>query len=532
MSRYSAEGSVGPQAAAGWQLTHISPPSGLFGANGMRFGPDGRLYVVQAFGSQVSAITTSTGACETISPVGGPIVAPDDLAFDSHGVMYVTEVMSARVSARTSDGQTRVIADNVPGANGITAYQDRLFMDECRPGGRLFELYPDGRAPRMLADNLPLPNALSVGPDEQLYFPEIAAGEIWRIPLSGGTPQRFLAGLAVPTAVKFDNKGLLTTTQAGNGEILKIDIQSGAKTMVGKVRPGIDNFAIDTDNRLFISHFVDGGVAEILSNGQERVLVPAGFLGPLGLAIGSDGGLYAADGLSLVAITADGTRNRPGMLLDEGFPGFVRGLAAGPGGVLYMTTSAGSVASYHPGTRVANVLASGLNELLGVARAADGSVIAAEAGAGRVLKVSATGAVSTVAQGLSRPAGVAAAADGSCYVSESGRGRVVKLNGGTTVVVEGLRTPQGVALAGDQLLILDVGSKELIGFSLATKQRQTLASNLPVGAAPGVTPKPLMGVPDLIPGPLSPFAGIAVGNDGTIYVAGDGEGSILALKKV
>jgi hypothetical protein len=37
-------------------------------------------------------------------------------------------------------------------------------------------------------------------------------------------------------------------------------------------------------------------------------------------------------------------------------------------------------------------------------------------------------------------------------------------------------------------------------------------------------------VPDLIPGPLSPFAGLAAGNDGTIYIAGDGEGSILTLK--
>lgn len=421
MSRYSAEGSVGPRAAAGWQLSHISSPSGLFGANGMRIGPDGRLYVVQAFGSQISAVTTTTGACETISPVGGPIVAPDDITFDSHGVMYVTEVMNARVTARTADGKTRVIADNVPGANGITTYQDRLFMDECRPGGRLFELYADGRAPRVLAENLALPNALSVGPDQHLYFPQIAAGEIWRIPLAGGTPQRFFSGLAIPTAVKFDSKGMLTTTQAGNGEILKIDIQSGAKTLVSKVRPGIDNFAFDAADHLFISHFIDGGVAEILSNGQERVLVPAGFLGPLGLAIGSDGGLYAADGMSVVAISADGTRNRPGMLLDEGFPGFVRGLASGPGGVLYVTTSAGGVASYHPGTRATTALASGLNELLGIARAADGSVIVAEAGAGRVLKVDTAGTVSSVAQGLNRPAGIATAADGSCYVSEAGR---------------------------------------------------------------------------------------------------------------
>jgi sugar lactone lactonase YvrE len=531
MSRYSTAAGAGPQAAAGWQISHLAPPSGLFGANGMQFGPDGKLYCVQAFGSQVSAIDTATGVCQTVSPVGGPIIAPDDLAFDSRGVMYVTEVMSARVSARTADGQTRVIADNVPAANGITCYQDRLFMDECRPGGRLFELYPDGRAPRLLADNLPLPNALSVGPDGQLYFPEIAAGEIWRVPLSGGAPQRFLSGLAVPTAVKFDRKGLLTTTQAGSGEIAKFDLQSGAKTVIAKVRPGIDNFAIDASNRLFISHFVDGGVAEILSDGQERVLVPAGFLGPLGLALGGDGVLYAGDGLSLAAIAPDGRRHRPGMLLDEGFPGFVRGLAAGPGGSLYVTTSAGSVVSYHPGTRAAQTFAAGLQELLGVACAPDGSAIVAEAGAGRVLKVNTKGEITTLASGLGRPAGVVVADNGSCYVSEESKGRVVHINGGASTVLDGLDKPQGLALSGGQLFVLDVGRKELVAFSLATKQRQTLATNLPVGAPPGVTPKPLMGVPDLIPGPLSPFAGVAVSGSGTVYIAGDSEGSILVLRR-
>jgi sugar lactone lactonase YvrE len=532
MNRYSAESQGGPQAAAGWQISHLSPPSGLFGANGMQFGPDGKLYCVQAFGSQVSAIDPATGACQAVSPVGGPIVAPDDIAFDSRGVMYVTEVMNARVSARTPDGQTRIIADNVPAANGITCYQDRLFMDECRPGGRLFELFPDGRAPRLLADNLPLPNALSVGPDGQLYFPEIAAGEIWRVPLSGGAPQRFLSGLAVPTAVKFDRKGMLTTTQAGSGEIAKFDLQSSAKTVVGKVRPGIDNFAIDASNRLFISHFVDGGVAEILGDGQERVLVPAGFLGPLGLALGGDGTLYAGDGLSLAAIAPDGRRYRAGMLLDEGFPGFVRGVAAGPGGALLLTTSAGSVASYHPGTRAAQTFATGLNELMGIAYAPDGSCVVAEAGAGRLLQINAKGEISVLASGLGRPAGVVVADNGACCVSEESKGRVVQINGGATTILDGLQKPQGLALSGGQLFVLDAGSKELIAFSLATKQRQTLATNLPVGAAPGVTPKPLMGVPDLIPGPLSPFAGLTVGGNGVIYISGDGEGSVLTLKRV
>src|SRR5438309_12080282 len=109
-NRYSG---LATKVAAGWTCTRVTAPSALFGANGMRFGPDGRLYVAQAFGSQVSAIDPRTGEVSVISPVGGPIVGPDDLAFDSKGTLYATEVMSARVCARSPNGEVRIIADNV-----------------------------------------------------------------------------------------------------------------------------------------------------------------------------------------------------------------------------------------------------------------------------------------------------------------------------------------------------------------------------------------------------------------------------------
>src|SRR5579859_1962723 len=334
----------------GWQCTRVTPPSALFGANGMRIGPDGRLYVAQAFGSQISAIDTVSGAVSVISAKGGPIVAPDDLAFDSHGVLYATEVMSERVCARSPNGEVRIIADRVPAANGITQWHDRLFMDECRPDGRLFELFADGRAPRLIASNLPLPNALNVGPDGNIYFPAIGANEIWRVPLAGGKPERFVGDLAVPTAVKFNSKGSLLSTQGASGEILKFDLPGGNRSVVAKVRPGIDNFAFGANDRLFVSHFVDGGVAEIMADGSERRLVPAGFLGPLGIAVATDGVLYAADGISMAAVANDGSCRRVGMLFDGHFPGFVRGLAARADGALVVTTSAGNVTSYHPVT--------------------------------------------------------------------------------------------------------------------------------------------------------------------------------------
>jgi len=57
-----------------------------------------------------------------------------------------------------------------------------------------------------------------------------------------------------------------------------------------------------------------------------------------------------------------------------------------------------------------------------------------------------------------------------------------------------------------------------------------VASDLPVGAPHGIKPKLLMGVEGLLPGPLGPFAGLAAARDGTVFIAADGEGSILRLR--
>lgn len=68
-----------PAVAEGWHLQRLTPVSRLFGANGVRTGPDGRLYVAQVAGSQISAIDVTSGEIEAISPMGGQIVGPDDL---------------------------------------------------------------------------------------------------------------------------------------------------------------------------------------------------------------------------------------------------------------------------------------------------------------------------------------------------------------------------------------------------------------------------------------------------------------------
>src|SRR3954452_20331432 len=108
-ARYSAPT---PRVAEGWWFERLTPPSRLFGANGLRTGPDGRIYIAQVTGSQISALDVGSGRLETISAKGGEIIAPDDVAFDPDGNLYATEVMDGRVSVRDPAGATRVIRDD------------------------------------------------------------------------------------------------------------------------------------------------------------------------------------------------------------------------------------------------------------------------------------------------------------------------------------------------------------------------------------------------------------------------------------
>ncbi|WP_245006032.1 MULTISPECIES: SMP-30/gluconolactonase/LRE family protein [Rhodococcus] len=515
--------------AEGWNLTRLTPPSRLFGANGLRTGPDGRVYVAQVAGSQISALDINTGNLETISAMGSDIVAPDDVAFDPTGDLYITEYYDGRVSVRESSGSTRLLRDDLPGVNGITFHQGRLFVNECRIGGRLMELSLDGGAPRILLENLPMPNGMEVGPDGKLYYPVLGTNEIWRIdPDGNGEPERVAADLGVPDAVKFDSEGFIVSTQVASGEVLRINPRNGDRTVLASLNPGLDNLTFVGD-RLFVSSFT-GQITEILDGGRTRTALADGLTWPLDLTVGPDGTLYIADGTFLLALEPSGELRTLGMLFSPGYPGYIRGMTAVGDGE-FIVAGNGTVSRYNAVSAESEVLAEGLDQLYGVAVSANGTIAVADLGAGKVVAVGSSGQVEELASGLHDPMGVAFTADGTCLVSEAGAGRIVAINGSSVdTIVDGLENPQGILVRGGVLYIVDVGTKALISFDLSTKIQQKVAGNLPVGAPEGVTPKPLLGLAPFS-GPQGPFAGIAAGPDGTIYVSADAEGSVLALRK-
>jgi sugar lactone lactonase YvrE len=313
------------------------------------------------------------------------------------------------------------------------------------------------------------------------------------------------------------------------GEVLRIDPRTGERSVLAALDPGLDNLTFVGD-RLFVSHLTDGRITEILGGGRSRSLLPGGLNWPLDLAMGEDGQLYVADGTALYVLPPGGELKCVGMLFTPGYPGFLRGLAPVAGRGFAVTTSNGQVALYRPRDQQSEVLADGFDQLYGVAVAPGGAIAVAELGAGRVLSIQ-SGKVEILARGLREPLGVVIGPDGACLVSEAGAGRVVRVTGAGAVetLVDGLLRPQGIVARRGQLYVVDAGARALVAFDLEHEARHTIASDLPVGAPPGVIPKPLRGIPPFS-GPQGPFAGIAAGPDGTLYLSADADGSVLALR--
>jgi len=520
---------AGATAAEGHALERLVPPSQLFGANGIRAGADGRIYVAQVAGSAITALDVDSGEMEVISAIDGPITAPDDLAFDSQRNLYATEITLGRVSMLTPKGEYRIIDGDMPVANPVTVHHDRLIAGECRMGGRIFELSREGDARRLIADGLPMPNAFEIGPDGKLYVPMMGANAIWRFDPAGGRPEVVAGELGVPDSVKFDSKGRIVSTQVATGEVLRIDPQSGTREVLARRSPGLDNCAF-VGERLFVSS-IPGEVVEVLGDGGVRTLVGRGLQWPMGLAVGADGSLFVADGGFTYLAAPGGELELLGMLFSPGFPGFTRGVAAARPSEWLTSNSMGAVMRWRPAQGESEVVSAGHEVLYGVAAGSDGSAVFADGAAGRVL-ASRGGEDEVLAQGLDMPMGVAVGPDGAVYASESGAGRVVRIAGGRAeTVIDGLEEPQGIAVYGDRLLVVDVGAKSLVSCDLASGAHSILATGLPVKAPPGVTPKLLGGVGDMS-GPMVPFCGVAVDGRGAIYVSGDAEGSVIAVRPV
>jgi sugar lactone lactonase YvrE len=527
-----------PAAPDGGTVSVLARGAPFHSANGIHFDAEGRLWVGSVFGRELLALDPETGSVlRRYGPEDG-VETPDDVAIGADGSVYWTAIFTGEVGRIGPDGakQGQMVA---PGVNPITFSDDgRLFVALDFLGDGLYELDPGLlEEPRRILEAPGWMNGMDWGPDGQLYGPIWTQGSIVRVDPATATTTTVADGFDIVSAVKFDSRGRLHATEYTTGEVWRIDLVSGDREVVGRVPPAPDNLAIDSADRLFVSHARDGAVYEITDAHSTRLVSPGGMIAPGGIALGAGqtrGTLYVADLLSLRAFDAQ-TGEATGV--ETHVIGASGGVTAPmtldrdeDGNLVIASWISNAVQVWDPRARVPLAtytdFATPLNAV-----SVGGDLVVAELGAGpgdgRVIRLGGGDPTvrDTLAAGLGLPAGIAAS-DGDLWVTDRAAGQVLKIlsegepNWTPLPVAVGLSAPEGITLAPDgSLLVVETGRRQLVRIPIGSAEAQPLVTGLAVGLeGPPTAP------------PTWVFSDVVADEAGTIFVTGDRDNVVYRIR--
>lgn len=492
-------------------LEQISKGANFAGTNGIHFGPDGLLYVTSVFGSDLTVIDPESGERVYHFTAADGVIGPDDVAFASDGSYYWTSILTGEVAGFDPDGNKIIAAQLSPGVNPITFSQDdRLFVSQCFLGTNVYELDPKGvQPPRLIADDLGPGcglNGMDWGPDDRLYGPRWFVGEVVSLDVETGERRVEATGFTTPAAVKFDSKGVLHVLDTGAGEIVRI--VNGEKEIVVSLEKGLDNFAFDTNDRIFISSFTDGFIKRVEDDGTQTILQPGGLAHPAGIAVVGDT-VWVADFHSIRGfnrLTGDALatqRNIVGM----GEMGGAVNIAADGQNLILVSWLDNDVRVWNPNTEKRLEHYTGLSAPVAAVRYEDGIAIS-EHGSGSVKFYAGEDAL-VLADGLPAPGGLVSN-EGKLYVSDRTLGQILRLerNSEPTVVVSGLNEPEGFVVVDDGFVVLEAEAGDLIHID-ANGVKHQLGQVGP--DSPGTRSSP----------PSQMFNGVAIDLEGNLFVSGE-----------
>jgi sugar lactone lactonase YvrE len=307
----------------------------------------------------------------------------------------------------------------------------------------------------------------------------------------------------------------------------RVDIESGKRTQVAQLKSSLDNLAIDSKDRVYVSNMADNGIQEVnVNTGKARQIVVGALSNPRALAVVSHGNkdeILVADNFAYRSV--DGSS---GKVTDLGRVFASNTKIAYPGAVsandrhVFLMNSSGVINKYDARSGQLIGELKGPRAVGGVVELRDGGLLALQRTGVLVAIDAETGAVQKqVLEGLDRPYGIVKGSNEVMYITEPQAGRVVRFDpasGEKSVVCSNLKSPQAIALtATGELLVIETGSKRLVSIAPATGAVTEVAGNLPIGALGPALP------------PLS--VGLAIGATGSIYITSDIENSIYKLVK-
>jgi sugar lactone lactonase YvrE len=498
----------------------------------MYFDNDNNLIVAQVYGRAISKLNAETGEIleqlgfeESVAFVDDVVVGPDDTLYWSDSFYFQT------IFSRPPGGPSvpLVPIGSVPFANPVTLSDDgtRLFYAQCwnpKPENGVYELNLETNTSTTIIDGIfgCSSNAMDFR-DEVLYTPRPYEGRIVKIDLAdNNTISNVTTGWGgAPQALKFDSTGMLHATNSQLGQVARINLTNpdtdNNREIIAEFEPGwIDNLAFDKDDRLYISSTSDATIVELLPSGDMRVVSPGnGFAVPMGIALLKDT-IFTVDPGALYGLNAD-TGER--IITVRAKLGVAAGTISEPTSVtvwednlVLMSISSGVLEVFDPFTET-SILSTFFDGPID-AHPFQGDLLVTEIATGNVVRASGSDLDSREIIATTPAAAFLAGDDDNVYLTDALNKTVFQIVANGTilstpfVVATGFEAPEGIALRGDTLLVVDGGRETLEEVDLISGEVQTIATEL--GFFPGI--------PDL---PLGFANDVVVDDSGAIYVNAD-----------
>jgi len=201
------------------------------------------------------------------SVLGGSLINPTGLAFDSQGNLYVNNYAGPIWKLNSSGVGTEfgyTVVDVTEGLQGLAFDKNGNLYVSCDENLSIYEFTPSGGQGTIFATAYVTPHT----------------------------------GYINPIGLAFDSSGnLFATSQYGGSTITEFNTNGvgGLFTYSGPGLNAVNGLAIDKNGNLYVSNYGNNTIEEFSTNGVGRVFASSGLDLPAGLAFDSAGNLYVAN---------------------------------------------------------------------------------------------------------------------------------------------------------------------------------------------------------------------------------------------
>ena len=229
------------------------------------------------------------------TPVVLDIEAPEAVAFDAEGTLYVTSSEeNGSILKIGTDGVKKVLSrDLMQPVSLLFDPTGNLYTSIRMEKGKVLKINPDGSTQKILED-LPWPEGLAFDEKGVLFIAlNIPDGKI--LQLQNDKLKLYADGLVSPEKLTLDLKGNLYVTEMGQGQVTKIDLAGKKENFMFSVSQPESITYCDNYQGIFVSENNEKGKIFFAGLDGKTSIITSKLLFPQGMACDQHGNLWVAE---------------------------------------------------------------------------------------------------------------------------------------------------------------------------------------------------------------------------------------------